>query len=81
MRHRALCPSWSTVSHVRRSNDAHHSREKDSRRSSGKKVEKRTLHEYEEDDRLVLEMAENFMSLVNKYGRKGVETLLSGRLR
>lgn len=46
-----------------------------------KKVEKRTLHEYEEDDKLVLEMAENFMSLVNKYGRKGVETLLSGRLR
>ncbi|MBI2233494.1 MAG: hypothetical protein HYU57_00470 [Micavibrio aeruginosavorus] len=47
-----------------------------------KKVEKRTLQEHEEDDdKLVLEMAENFMSLVNKYGRKGVETLLSGRLR
>lgn len=55
-----------------------------------KTVEKRTLHEQEgqdhkdrghkDDDKLVLEMAENFMALVHKYGRKGVETLLSGRL-
>lgn len=51
-----------------------------------KTVEKRTLHEHadqehKDDDKLVLEMAENFMALVHKYGRKGVETLLSGRLR
>lgn len=55
-----------------------------------KTVEKRTLHEHadqehkdqghKDDDKLVLEMAENFMALVHKYGRKGVETLLSGRL-
>lgn len=61
-----------------------------------KTVEKRTLHEHtgqkhkgqdnkdqdhKDDDKLVLEMAENFMALIHKYGRKGVETLLSGRLR
>jgi hypothetical protein len=33
-----------------------------------------------EHDLVIYEMAESFMSLVNKYGRKKVETLLSGHI-
>jgi hypothetical protein len=34
--------------------------------------------EFYEHDLVIYEMAESFMSLVHKYGRKRVETLLSG---
>lgn len=36
--------------------------------------------EFYEHDLVIYEMAESFMSLVNKYGRKRVETLLSGNI-
>ncbi len=37
-------------------------------------------HEFYEHDLVTYEMAESFMSLINKYGRKRVETLLSGNI-
>lgn len=36
--------------------------------------------EFYEHDLVIYEMAESFMSLVHKYGRKRVETLLSGNI-